>query len=373
VKLLDGRTLRVLVTTVLFIGALAIVFVGRRMFLALLFSIFFAYLLEPAVERVQRWLRRTRLQAIGLVYVVGILAIGAAVVIGWPTLQQESEYAATALPALTEKVGSGNIAWEVGQQHGWSAQTRAEISQFIAAHRDDLTAAVKSAGARVAEIGANAGFVILIPIFAFFFLKDKSGLGDLTLSLVHDPQRREFLTTVFAQIDRMLAQYIRAQLVLAALAMVAYTTFLSIVQFPSALVMGVIAGVLEFIPFVGPAITAALLAGIGFFSGYDHWLLVLAFVGVWRLIQDYVNTPYFMSEGLELHPLAAIFGILLGGEVFGIPGMFLSIPVIAGLRIVWHTWQIDAVNAPGETEARSVTPDSRNSTPVPRVHRRQAS
>jgi predicted PurR-regulated permease PerM len=75
-------------------------------------------------------------------------------------------------------------------------------------------------------------------------------------------------------------------------------------------------------------------------SGNIAWAvgLVLVFVGVWRLIQDYVNTPYFMSEGLELHPLAAIFGILVGGEVFGIPGMFLSIPVIAGLRIVWHTW-----------------------------------
>jgi predicted PurR-regulated permease PerM len=206
-----------------------------------------------------------------------------------------------------------------------------------------MVAAVTAAGARAAELGANIGFVILIPIFALFFLKDKSCLAGLALNLIDDPQRRHFLTTVFAQLDRMLAQYIRAQLILAALAMVAYTAFLSVVQFPYALMLGVTAGTLEFIPFVGPAITAVMLATIGFFSGYAHWLLVLVFVGVWRLIQDYVNTPYFMSEGLELHPLAAIFGILVGGEVFGIPGMFLSIPVLAGLRIVWHNWQVDAV------------------------------
>ena len=157
----------------------------------------------------------------------------------------------------------------------------------------------------------------------------------------------------------MLAQYIRAQLILAALAMVAYITFLSIVRFPYSLVLGVIAGVLEFIPFVGPAITAVLLAGIGFFSGYPHWILVLVFVGVWRLIQDYINTPYFMSEGLQLHPLAAIFGILVGGEVFGIAGMFLSIPVIAGLRIVWHNWQTDVNTVVTNDVNISPSPDRR--------------
>jgi predicted PurR-regulated permease PerM len=137
----------------------------------------------------------------------------------------------------------------------------------------------------------------------------------------------------------MLAQYIRAQLTLAFLATIAYTSFLLIVRFPYALVLGVTAGILEFIPVVGPAITAVALALIGFLSGYPHWLLVLVFVGLWRLVQDYVNTPRLMGEGLELHPLAAVFGILVGGEVAGIPGMFLSIPILAGLRIVWHHWR----------------------------------
>jgi predicted PurR-regulated permease PerM len=210
---------------------------------------------------------------------------------------------------------------------------------MIAGHRPEIIAAVSAVGTRAAELGANIGYLILIPIFALFFLKDKSCLGDLVLDLTQTPQHREFISSVLADLDGMLARYIRAQLILAALATVAYTVFLSAVQFPYSLVLGVISGMLEFVPFIGPAIAAVMLAGIGFFSGYPHWLLVLVFVGVWRLIQDYVNTPYFMGEGLELHPLAAIFGILVGGEVFGIPGMFLSIPVIAGLRIVWHNWR----------------------------------
>ncbi len=360
---LDLRTLRVLLTTVIFVGALALVYAARRMFLTLLFAVFFAYLLEPAVARVQQWLGRTRVQAIAVTYLLAVVLIGGAIVVALPKLQEEGRYAATTLPALARQVGNGNIAWQVGQQHGWSYDTRLQVSRFIATHRDDLVAAVTAAGARAAEIGANVGFLILIPIFALFFLKDKSCLGNLTLTLIDNPQRRQFLVNVFAQLDTMLAQYIRAQLILAALAMVAYTAFLAIVGFPYALVIGLIAGVLEFIPFVGPAITAGMLAGIGFFSGYDHWVLVLLFVGVWRLIQDYVNTPYFMSEGLELHPLAAIFGVLVGGEVFGIPGMFLSIPVIAALRIVWHNWQMDGA-ADAHPAPTIVT------TPAPRVERR---
>lgn len=357
---LDLRTLRVLLTTVIFFGGLAIVYLARRMFLALVFAIFFAYLIEPAVDRVHQWFGRSRLQAIAVVYIVGILLVGSAVLVTLPKLQTEARYAAATLPKLLDRVGSGNIAFDVGKEHGWSYQTRSELSQFIAAHRDNLVAALKSTSTKAADVGANAGFLVLIPIFALFFLKDKSCLADLTLNLFDDPQHRHFVASVSAQLDRMLAQYIRAQLILAALAMVAYTAFLSIVGFPYALVLGVIAGVLEFIPFVGPAITAVILASVGFFSGYPHWILVLMFVGIWRLVQDYVNTPYFMSEGLELHPLAAIFGILVGGEVFGIAGMFLSIPVIAGLRIVWHNWQIDSVTAAPSGDVKMIpTPDRR--------------
>lgn len=336
----DKRTARVLLTILVFALALAVLYAGRRTFVAFLFAIFFAYLLEPLVAALQRWLGGSRIRAIALTYVGLLLAVGVAVVLAVPQLQQEGARATKALPALVDQVGSGKIAWQVGSQHGWSRATQARLEQMIAGHRQDIVDAVQGAGAHAAELSSNAMWIVLIPILALFFLKDKANIGDATLGLVDDEESRAFLRNVIDDLDRMLAQYIRAQLILAALAMVAYTVFLLVVRFPYAFVLGVTAGVLEFIPFVGPAITAVALAGIGFFSGYTHWLLVLVFVGAWRLIQDYVNTPYLMGEGLELHPLAAIFGILVGGEVAGIPGMFLSIPVIATLRIVWHNWRL---------------------------------
>jgi predicted PurR-regulated permease PerM len=69
---------------------------------------------------------------------------------------------------------------------------------------------------------------------------------------------------------------------------------------------------------------------------------VLLFLGVWRLIQDYAVSPRIMGKSMELHPLAAIFGVLAGAEIAGVLGVYLSIPVMASLRIVWRRWRLYA-------------------------------
>lgn len=335
--LLDGRTLRVLFTTVVFLGAAAIVYFGRRILLALVLALLFAYVLEPIVRAAQGWLRGSRVAAIAVVYAVGIALLVAAVMIALPRLRRDGVQAASALPALSERIASGTIAWQVGQSRGWSDESRARIAGLLADHRAQIASLMRTAAARAAGLGAYAGYVVLIPIFAIFFLKDKACVADMTMNIV-SPARRPFARRVFDDLDRMLAQYIRAQLIMAGLAMAAYTIVLTSSGFAYGLVLGLLCGALEFIPFVGPAVSAAALIVIGVFTGYDHWLILLVFLPAWRVLQDYVNTPYFMGEGLELHPLVTIGGVLIGGEVFGVAGMFLSIPAIAALRIFWHHW-----------------------------------
>jgi hypothetical protein len=75
---------------------------------------------------------------------------------------------------------------------------------------------------------------------------------------------------------------------------------------------------------------------------YKHWIILLVFLGLWRLLQDYVTSPRIMGKSMELHPLAAIFGVMAGGEIAGILGIFLSIPVMASLRIVFRRWRLYA-------------------------------
>jgi predicted PurR-regulated permease PerM len=99
---------------------------------------------------------------------------------------------------------------------------------------------------------------------------------------------------------------------------------------------------LEFIPVVGPLAAALAIVSVALLMSYKHWLILVIFLGVWRLVQDYVSSPRIMGESMELHPLAAIFGVMAGGEVAGILGIYLSIPVMAGLRIVFRRWRLYA-------------------------------
>jgi predicted PurR-regulated permease PerM len=81
---------------------------------------------------------------------------------------------------------------------------------------------------------------------------------------------------------------------------------------------------------------------VAILAGDQHWAFLLLFLLVWRMVQDYVISPRVMGVSVELHPLAALFGILAGGEIAGILGVYLSIPVMASLRIVWRRWRIYA-------------------------------
>jgi predicted PurR-regulated permease PerM len=104
-------------------------------------------------------------------------------------------------------------------------------------------------------------------------------------------------------------------------------------------VLGLIAGIFEFVPLVGPLTVAILAALLGLLhSGLWVALMVLMFLGVLRVVQDYVIYPRIIGTGIHLHPLAVIFAILAGAEIAGIAGIFLAIPVIAILTVTYRHW-----------------------------------
>ena len=92
----------------------------------------------------------------------------------------------------------------------------------------------------------------------------------------------------------------------------------------------------------GPLVAGLAIITVTLLMSYQHWLVVLIFLVAWRLIQDYVSSPRIMGDSMELHPLAAIFGVMAGGEIAGILGIYLSIPVMASLRIVFRRWRLYA-------------------------------
>jgi predicted PurR-regulated permease PerM len=339
--LMDTRAARILFTALLFALGLGFLYVARHTLIAFLFAILFAYLVDPAVSRIERW-TRSRSMAIAAIYLLLVLLLGLFFFFVGPRIVHQAQRLTQALPSLIDQVSTGNIAVTIGHERGWSDFTIRQVGAFLANHREGLVALAQRVGIRLAEVAQEAWLLLLIPILAIFFLKDGRTFGELGLSSVHSQPQREFLEGVRSDLNEMLAQFIRAQLTLAFFSFVAYSSFMGITKVPYALMLGTSGGLMEFIPMVGPLVAALVILLVALLTGYPHLLVLLIFLGAWRVVQDYVIAPRIMGKSMELHPLAALFGVLAGGEMAGVLGVYLSIPVMASLRIFFRRWRLYA-------------------------------
>jgi predicted PurR-regulated permease PerM len=346
--IIDSRTSRVLFTALLFAVGLGFLYAARRTLILFLFAIFFAYLINPAVEHLEK-LVHSRVWAIAIIYLLLLVGLGLVGFLVGPRIARQSARLGESLPGLMDKAGTGQLSGQIGQlaarfgsQHHWSVDTQKRIQGFLLSRREDLSSLAQHIGIRAAEAAQQVWLLFLVPILAVFFLRDGGSFNEVLLSLVQSRTQREFLQDVIQDLNQMFAQFIRAQLTLAALSMMAYTIFLGATRVPYALMLGTAGGALEFIPLAGPLLAGIAMMTVAILSGYQHWAFLLLFLVIWRMIQDYVISPRVMGSSVELHPLAALFGILAGGEIAGILGVYLSIPVMASLRIVWRRWRIYA-------------------------------
>lgn len=339
--LIDTRTARVLITALLFALALGFLYVARATLMAFLFAIFFAYLVSPLVNNLEKVLKG-RGRSIAVIYslLLGLVVLLFAAI--GPKVTREGARLGQSLPSLLNQLSSGQIAEQIGEQHGWNYRSTELLRSFLANHRDEITQLAQRVGLRIAEVAKQAWMLLVVPILSMFFLKDGRAFSDVALTTIQSRPQREFLEGVLNDLNQMLAHFIRAQLILAGLTLVTYAAFLSIVKMPYAMVLGTAGGLLEFIPLVGPLAAAVIILSVALLLSFPHWLALVIFLGVWRLIQDYVFSPRIMGKSMELHPLAAIFGVMAGGEVAGILGIYLSIPVMASLRIVFRRWRLYA-------------------------------
>lgn len=338
-SIIDSRTTRILFTALLFALGLGLVYVARRTLILFLFAIFFAYLINPAVERLQKPLR-SRGRAIAAIYLLLLTGFALLVFFVGPRVTRQAARLGEAWPGLMEKVGSGEIAVDIGKERGWSGPTQLRIREELKNHRGELAELAQHIGVRLAEGAKEAWVLFLVPILAVFFLLDAGNFDAVLISLVQSHAQREFLQDVARDLNQMLAQFIRAQLTLAGMSLLAYTSVLGIMRVPYAMVLGTAGGVLEFVPIVGPLVAGVAMMAVAVLSGYSYWALLLLFLVLWRLVLDYVIAPRVMGGSVQLHPLGALFGVLAGGEIAGVLGVYLSIPVMASLRIVWRRWRI---------------------------------
>jgi predicted PurR-regulated permease PerM len=276
--------------------------------------------------------------------VAGSVATG--VVLLLPIASQQVTEIASGAPAYTQSF----LKWE----HGWSRYY--ERLRIPIPLRESIDASVLAAGA--ASVDATRGsllslargvsdlpWLILIPVLSFFLLKDATSIRrDIVTTLPHRLQLRGH--RLFEEMNATLAAYIRAQLLACLLVGTSCGLGFALLGIPFSVPLGVLAGMLEFIPLVGPLLLAVVAAIAAALNGPLLALWAIGFLGILRIVQDYVIYPRLVRRGLRLHPLAVIVAVLAGGELGGIAGIFLAVPAMAiSLVVVRHVvaWRNEAV------------------------------
>ena len=347
-RLWDWTTAKVLYTTTVYVLILYVFRAARETLTLFLFAILFAYFLAPLVSRLEAPLKG-RGKAILAVYLLLLVVVGGGGYLIGSSVVQEGRDLAKTLPTLLNRIASGELVSSFGMKHHWTPDRIEQAQAFLTTHRNDILGYGRSFAAKLASPAAHAWWLILIPILSLFFLKQGEEIADSVTGLSSDPEDRVLIRGMLADVNVMLGSYIRSQIILAALTLVAYTLVLSVLRVPYALILGPLGGFLEFIPVVGPAIAAVSVFLIAILAGYPHAAWLVVFLGAWRLLQDYVSAPRIMGKSLEIEPLVQIFSVLAGGEIAGVVGALISVPVVATLRIIWRRMHPDAPteNTPG--------------------------
>jgi predicted PurR-regulated permease PerM len=334
---IDDRTGNIVTTVVLFLVGTAVLYLARRAFLILIVSLLFADLLEPAVVFAQRHLRlgeKNRAWAIAVVYLVGTLILGTLGYEFGPHIAAQIKGLNAAVPQIFQDISTGKTAAGLGAKHGLSAADQQRIENWLAGNRDVISRFLERAAGSLAYLATSAVWLFAVPILAIFILRDGRRVADEIVEAVAGGAHETRVKRIVSQVDTMLAKYIRAQLALAGLSFVFYTVCMLVLGFPYAVALGILGGALEFLPAVGWIASAAAILTIGFLT-HSHWIWMASLIVLWRLVQDYVNSPFIMGDNLKLQPLTVVFALMVGGQMGGIAGMYLSVPAVAVLRIVW--------------------------------------
>jgi predicted PurR-regulated permease PerM len=358
----DRRTVNVLLTILLFATVLGTLYIARVVIVIFAFAILFAYLIDPVVRFLQRHslffknLRGPHVAEAYLALLIFVAVIGHVLAPGFGfagKLLQE-------IPALSDRLSTGEIATEMGNKYGWNDAQVGRLKTSLVQHRSNIQNLTESTE-RFAATAIPA--MIVIPILAIFFLSDGENLVKQAIHFTTTKDNLPAAHSLAAELNAMLRHYIRAKVILGGLSFAYASAALLILRFPHAIALGLLAGILEFIPIAGWMISAATIISLGVLT-HSHWIWMAALLGIWRMLIDYWIAPQVLGHELELHPLLAIFTLMVGGTIGGLPGVYLSLPCVAAIRVVWR--RFGRSSSPAASTTALVMETAENNTQLTR-------
>lgn len=318
----------------------------RVIWLPVAFAAGLVFLLEPAVKSFER-IRISRLFG-SVLAMLGLIALVVATVsLIFPTIQEQAVEFAEQLPELY----TGFLEWarDTGQRVGIDideALSQQAIEEWLndPANQETIQQLLLGFGAGAGQVirgFAEAVAVLgLAPVLALYILIDLNRFKQNAIELT-PPKYRDEVAYVGGEVGGALGSFVRGQLLVAVIVGIASSIGMWLIDLPFWLIIGILAGLLNLIPFLGPIVGGALAALVALLNG-DPWQAVWAVV-IFTLIQqvdNHVITPMIQRTRVNLSPLVIVLALVIGGAVAGLLGVLIAVPVTAAVRIlVGHLWR----------------------------------
>ncbi|MDH5620966.1 MAG: AI-2E family transporter [Gammaproteobacteria bacterium] len=307
-----------------------------------------AYIGDPLADRLQQ-LKMSRTVAVILVFLLTFVSLALLILLMGPLIRTQISALFEALPDIArqvEQVWLPNVlGWlniDAGENVGFGAFLASYSDMFSSWSGKFLVGVGKSGGAVVAAILS----LFLVPIITFYMLRDWDAFTKYTVALLPQGQR-ETVSMLARETDEVLGAFLRGQiLVMLALAVI-YSVGLALVGLKFAVAIGVVAGLVSFVPYLG-FVFGICLAGLTVaLEPNPLWNLagVVATFTIAQLIEGSILTPKLVGDRIGLHPVLVIFAIAAGGQLFGFFGILLALPAAAVLsvliRYAYHRYLIE--------------------------------
>lgn len=294
-----------------------------------------AFVCNPLVERLhRRGVGRSVASVVAIVVLVALLALVIGVLI--PLVQEEISKLIERLPVMLNWLTERASHW-LSTPGGQSLQIDANsIRKFLANHKDQASGV---AGAVLSYVGSSGsavlgffGTLLITPVVMFYLLRDGPALGARLSRLVPRAQAAD-VGRIMHSIDGVLAEFLRGQLAVMFSLAVFYSVALWLAGMDYALPVGLLTGLLVFVPYVGFGLGLLLAMLVSLQQGWPIWALVLGVFGLGQVLESFVLTPRLVGERIGLHPVAVIFALMAFGQLFGFIGVLLALPAAAVLLV----------------------------------------
>jgi len=309
-----------------------------------LVSALLAYLGDPLVDRLEAY-KFSRTFGVLVVFLVMFLIGLIFLLVMIPLLEKQIAVLMIKVPLMIDKFQEG-ILPRIARFAGFETPTldTSAFKRAIIANWESLSGTVGGVFGTITHSGLKIlnwlAFVLLIPVVTFYLLRD----WDVLVGKIQDLLPRKIEPTVSRlakECDDVLAQFFRGQLsVMMALAVI-YTVGLMIVGLDLAFLIGILSGLVSFVPYLGfiVGIVIASLSAVMQFHDFIHVIYVAIVFGIGQALEGMVLSPLLVGDRIGLHPVAVIFAVMAGGQLFGFFGVLLALPVAAVIMVILRHWK----------------------------------